>query len=227
MVGDEGRSCFAGGLITLLVGDTMRYQGRITEWRDEHGYGFVTPNGGGERSFLHIKAFKPGSRRPTGNELVNYVLTKDERGRLKAEQVEYVVLRKQPAPTEPNKPSLLRMLFASLFLAAIGALVATGKIPAALLFAYLGLSVFTFLSYALDKSAAREGRWRTPESTLQVLALLGGWPGAIFAQQVLRHKSRKESFQIVFWFVICVNLAVFVWLLSAPGSHFLTSALGG
>ena len=124
----------------------MRYQGRITEWRDEQGYGFVTPNGGGERSFLHIKAFKPGSRRPTGNELVNYVLAKDERGRLKAEQVEYVVLRKQPAPTEPNKPSLVRMLFASLFLAAVGALVAIEKIPVALLFTYLGLSAFTFLS---------------------------------------------------------------------------------
>lgn len=201
----------------------MRYQGRITEWRDEQGYGFVTPNGGGERAFLHIKAINPGSRRPIGNELVNYVLTKDERGRLKAEQVEYVVLRRQPAPTQSNKPGFVRMLFAGLFLVTVSALVVGGKTRAVILFAYLGMSALTFLSYAFDKSAAQEGRWRTRESTLQFLALLGGWPGAIYAQQLLRHKSRKESFQAVFWFVVGINLIAFGWLFSEAGSHFLAS----
>jgi cold shock CspA family protein len=59
----------------------MRYQGRITSWNDDKGFGFVTPNGGGERVFVHIKAFARADRRPTGNELVTYELKFDDRKR--------------------------------------------------------------------------------------------------------------------------------------------------
>ena len=51
--------------------------------------------------------------------------------------------------------------------------------------------------YAADKSAARAGRWRIPESTLLMLGLCCGWPGGIVAQQWLRHKSVKPSFRMM------------------------------
>ena len=35
----------------------MRLQGRITTWKDDKGLGFITPAGGGEPVFLHVKAF--------------------------------------------------------------------------------------------------------------------------------------------------------------------------
>jgi len=63
---------------------------------------------------------------------------------------------------------------------------------------YLVCGIVTFVAYALDKSAARDGRWRTPEITLHVLSAARGWPGALIAQRVLPHKSRKASFQAVF-----------------------------
>jgi uncharacterized membrane protein YsdA (DUF1294 family) len=63
----------------------------------------------------------------------------------------------------------------------------------------------TFLVYAWDKSAARRGAWRVPESTLHVLALLGGWPGALLAQRVLRHKTRKQPFGAIFWVTVLAN----------------------
>jgi uncharacterized membrane protein YsdA (DUF1294 family) len=81
---------------------------------------------------------------------------------------------------------------------------------------YIGMSAITFGFYAWDKQAAIDGAWRTRESTLQALALLGGWPGAVFAQQLLRHKSRKTSFQLVFWLVVIVNIAAFVALVWRP-----------
>lgn len=34
----------------------MRLQGKISEWNDARGFGFVQPNGGGERCFVHIRA---------------------------------------------------------------------------------------------------------------------------------------------------------------------------
>lgn len=202
----------------------MRYLGRISEWRDDQGYGFITPNAGGERVFFHITAFKQHSRRPVGNELVNFVKSSDGQGRLRAEQVEYV----SPGRSrEQSGASVPLMLFAGLYLAVVGALALAGRIPMPLLFAYLALSSFIYIVYYVDKSAAQEGRWRTPESTLQLLALLGGWPGGICAQQILRHKSRKESFQFVFWLAVAVNVSVFGWLLSDGGARFLARLING
>jgi uncharacterized membrane protein YsdA (DUF1294 family) len=79
---------------------------------------------------------------------------------------------------------------------------------------YLIASVITFLVYAQDKSAAKHGRWRTKESTLHGLALTGGWPGALLAQKVLRHKSSKAAFQRVFWLTVVVNVGVVGWLMN-------------
>jgi uncharacterized membrane protein YsdA (DUF1294 family) len=76
---------------------------------------------------------------------------------------------------------------------------------------YLAASVCTFVVYALDKSAAQSGRWRTAESTLHLLALAGGWPGALMAQRVFRHKSRKPSFRAGFIVTVLVNCAALVW----------------
>lgn len=90
---------------------------------------------------------------------------------------------------------------------------ATGMVPAALAGFYAVLSGATFCVYAIDKTAARRGARRTPESTLHLASLLGGWPGALLAQQWLRHKSAKGEFLVVFWVTVAVNLAVAGWLL--------------
>ncbi|WP_374582771.1 DUF1294 domain-containing protein [Pseudoduganella sp.] len=73
---------------------------------------------------------------------------------------------------------------------------------------YALASVACFIAYALDKSAARHGRRRTPERTLLLLGLAGGWPGALAAQRLLRHKSAKTSFLLKFWLTVALNLAV-------------------
>lgn len=79
---------------------------------------------------------------------------------------------------------------------------------------YLAASLGTFVVYAVDKSAAQRGRWRTAESTLHVLALVGGWPGALIAQRVFRHKSRKPSFRAGFLLTVVLNCALlwFWWM---------------
>ena len=81
--------------------------------------------------------------------------------------------------------------------------------------AYAVMSLLCFLAYAKDKSAARSGGRRTKESTLLILGLLCGWPGAVMAQQLLRHKSTKTSFQIAFWVTVVLNVAGFL-ALSSP-----------
>jgi uncharacterized membrane protein YsdA (DUF1294 family) len=75
-------------------------------------------------------------------------------------------------------------------------------------------SVLTYIVYAIDKTAARQNRSRVPERTLHLMALCGGWPGALLAQQRLRHKTQKLRFQLVFWLTGLFQLgALWVWLM--------------
>lgn len=77
---------------------------------------------------------------------------------------------------------------------------------------YLGvslvMSVISFAAYGWDKRQAVNGARRVPEQTLHTLALLGGWPGALLGQKQFRHKTKKRSFQIEFWFVVLLHVAI-------------------
>lgn len=83
---------------------------------------------------------------------------------------------------------------------------------------YAGMSLATFAAYAFDKRAAQAGRRRTSERSLHMLALFGGWPGAMAAQHWLRHKSLKASFLAVFWTTVLLNLgALAAWISRGHG----------
>jgi len=91
---------------------------------------------------------------------------------------------------------------------------------------YLFLSCLAYLAYARDKKAAAEGTWRVAESTLHFLSFIGGWPGAIVAQQKLRHKTIKVVFRNVFWITVVLNSLGLIWLHTEQGSpslHYFAS----
>jgi uncharacterized membrane protein YsdA (DUF1294 family) len=106
---------------------------------------------------------------------------------------------------------------AVLFVAVVSSFVTRGVLPLGILILYVFASLVTALAYAVDKSAARNGRWRTAESTLHVMAVLGGWPGALVAQKVFHHKGRKASFQIAFLATVALNCCVLLWFLWMRG----------
>jgi uncharacterized membrane protein YsdA (DUF1294 family) len=108
---------------------------------------------------------------------------------------------------------MLSIGIASLFLAVICGLAVRGILPLGVLLLYMAASLASAVAYAADKSAARTGRWRTAERTLHVLALVGGWPGALIAQRMFRHKSRKRSFRIVFLLTAAANCGGLLWFL--------------
>jgi uncharacterized membrane protein YsdA (DUF1294 family)/cold shock CspA family protein len=181
----------------------MRYQGKITNWKDDQGFGFVTPNGGGRQVFVHIRSFSNRRRRPIGDELVTYELGIDSKGRPQGENVAFV--GDSASHVSTAGPGIGSLTFAVLFLTLVAGAAFVGRLPFAVIALYLVGSAVAFCAYALDKSAARTGRWRTPEDTLHIFGLAGGWPGALVAQKVLRHKSQKQSFQLVFWATVLLN----------------------
>ena len=114
---------------------------------------------------------------------------------------------------------------ASWFVAVLGSaltLAALVSERARMLAVLLGvLSLVTLVAYGADKSAARKGTWRTPERTLHVLSLAGGWPGALLGQHWFRHKTKKASFQLIFRMTVVLNVVLCTYFLTPQGSDRL------
>jgi uncharacterized membrane protein YsdA (DUF1294 family) len=84
---------------------------------------------------------------------------------------------------------------------------------------YLLVSIVDFLLHAIDKSAAVAGRTRIRENTLIFWSALGGWPGAILAQRLLRHKLKKTMFRLMFSGSILANIVIF-FIFFSPWFHY-------
>ncbi|KQV82725.1 DUF1294 domain-containing protein [Rhizobium sp. Root1220] len=76
-------------------------------------------------------------------------------------------------------------------------------------------NVFVFSIYFVDKQAARYGRWRVSEGTLLTLAFFCGSIGAVSAQQLLRHKTRKEPFRSILFGITVLHLSIAVLFVCA------------
>jgi uncharacterized membrane protein YsdA (DUF1294 family)/cold shock CspA family protein len=202
----------------------MRHKGRITGWKDDRGFGFVVPSLGGIQAFVHISSFVNRGRRPADNDLVTYRLASDAKGRPQAVEVEFVGDRPMPKRDHTSVWSALGL--AAVFLAVLLAAVAMDVYPLHVFVVYFVASASAFMMYWFDKSAARNSRWRTAESTLHAIGLLGGWPGSLVAMQVFRHKSSKASFRKTFWLTVLMNCSGLAWLASPDGAKAITSLLG-
>jgi uncharacterized membrane protein YsdA (DUF1294 family)/cold shock CspA family protein len=202
----------------------MRHEGKLTEWNDAKGFGFITPTTGGPRVFVHISAFPRDGRRPQVNEPITYHLTHDSQNRPKAQKAGYLKAARHSPPR--SRGLMLACAIAAAFFALLAALSALGHMPMQLIAAYALLSVITFAMYGIDKAAAGKGRRRTPEATLLFAGLIGGWPGALVAQRLFRHKTRKQPFQAIFWCGVVVNCGVIGWLVYAGEAASVWASLG-
>jgi uncharacterized membrane protein YsdA (DUF1294 family)/cold shock CspA family protein len=198
----------------------MRLEGIIKSWNDDRGFGFIEPTQGGQEIFVHIKAFRQRAGRPQEGQAVCFEVEVGPQGKKRAKNVE-PVLSSHPAarrpPSSPAQSGTATLFAIPGFLILYFVALVVWRPPALLALVYIAVSTFTFLAYAIDKSAAERGAWRTPESTLHFLALAGGWPGALLAQQFLRHKSTKAEFRSVFWGTVIMNVATFLVLCSPIG----------
>lgn len=199
----------------------MRLQGKISDWNDDKGFGFVEQNGGGERAFVHIKAFKSRSRRPSNGDIIIYELVRENTNRYKADNIQFTRENKSLTKRKTNNTSDFGEYTTLLFIIGMLVSITMGKLPLVIAGVYLVMSVVTFIAYALDKSAAKNGRWRTKESTLHLFAVLGGWPGALWAQNILRHKSSKQEFKLVYKVTVLLNVGVVIWLHTESGTNIL------
>lgn len=198
----------------------MQRLGKVEDWNDERGYGFIAPLEASDvnrKTFFHIRDYQQQGRRPEAGELVKYVVHLQDDGRWRATQVMRAAqpLRKAKAPLrKPDKPDhpyavrhdVMRTALVLGYAALLAWAIAHGLLPFESTFVPILMSVVTFMAYAADKHFAESGRRRIPEANLHLLELLCGWPGALLAQRVLRHKTRKNSYRVAFWAIVILNL---------------------
>ncbi len=204
----------------------MRFQGKILNWNDDKGFGFVEPSGGGERAFVHIKAFKTRSRRPVNGEVIVYELVRENNNRFKAINIKFARDGKVSKNRSKAKSSnSFGVSFILLFCIGLSVSTFILGMPVIVAGLYVVMSFIAYVAYAIDKSAAKSGRWRTKESTLHLLSIIGGWPGAYLAQNKLRHKSSKSEFKSIYWVTVFINLGGLFWLHTEKGANFLNQAV--
>lgn len=160
----------------------MRDQGRLVEWFDEKGYGFIQPDDAEkERVFLHIKDFARPGPRPIIGCALEYLVILDERGRFRAQQVTYLKAsqtRKASKPTKPEssfqaKPWSAMQMGIVFYFVLMGIMSFMHTLPAYTLLFVLMMNVLSYWLYSQDKEAAQLGNRRVPEQTLHIVSFLG------------------------------------------------------
>lgn len=211
----------------------MELRGQLSSWNDQKGCGFIRPEQGGNEVFAHISVMR-GARRPVQGDRVLYLSEHGKDGRLRATHIrldaglsldEPAIRCKPPKtaakPASQSKPlqrkrpergaRMRHPLAKAVAFGLLSVLPMVGLARLAVqgiqwpLYAYLLASLLAFGLYLHDKRRAQHSGWRTPEARLHLVELFGGWPGALIAQQTLRHKTRKLSFQIVFWLIVMAH----------------------
>ena len=197
----------------------MRDQGRLVEWFDEKGYGFIQPNDNEkDRVFLHIKDFARPGPRPILGCALEYVPLIDGKGRVRAQQVTYLKaknIKKSQAKAATKKAKQHPLTtFSIVYIVILAGLVLLGLLPSVYLFVISIINLLTYWLYAQDKQAAQAGERRVAENTLHLWAFLGGWPAAHLAQQKLRHKTQKQPFRNIYFAMIGLNVVLIILLIS-------------
>ena len=202
----------------------MRDQGRLVEWFDDKGYGFIQPNDSSkDRVFLHIKDFARQGPRPITGCALEYVVQLDGQGRYKAKQVTYLKAsqtqkksHQQPKPQKNKSANNLQpmQIACVTYIVIIALMTISGVLNSMVLLFISIINALTYWMYAQDKEAAQSGNRRVPENTLHTLAFLGGWPAAWLAQQRLRHKTQKQPFRKIYFCTIAFHILLICWLIS-------------
>jgi uncharacterized membrane protein YsdA (DUF1294 family)/cold shock CspA family protein len=189
--------------------------GKVVQWKDAKGFGFIQPHDDSARLFFHARDFDDGDNgRPRVGDWVRFAPGQDAKGRAAAVAVRpavarrgHTALRTRRSRRLVHRLPLMGWLALLGWLTGLGWLLRDGHLPREALAAVVIVSVLTWVVYAVDKRAAERRRRRVPENTLHVLELVGGWPGAFLAQRMFHHKSSKRSYQLVFWTIGALQAA--------------------
>lgn len=86
---------------------------------------------------------------------------------------------------------------------------------------YAAINIFLFAAMGYDKHCAVKKKWRVPEATLFIIALLGGGLGGLIGIKAFHHKTKKPMFYVVFILSIILHIALIYFSSGFFGFQFL------
>lgn len=182
------------------------YFGRVASWKQKEGYGFITSSSHQGDIFFHIRDTFDRNWQPHPGETVKFTVQLDAQGRLRAVNVRTQSAAPQIVGSVSGFDTVLALLTVGAFVILLGLAVFAMVMPSWVVGWYLACSTVTLMLYQEDKQRARFGVWRIRELTLHIWELLGGWPGALLAQQLFRHKISKSSYARYFWGIVSLHI---------------------
>ena len=203
---------------------TSLFSGKLKKWKDDRGFGFIQPRDDSQEVYLHISELKDSTRRPQENDTIYYYTIVESDGkiracnafisgaRIKSTSSSSSLSNNVASDRSPNTSFPIAEIIFLLLLPGFGTahFILTTKNPLPLII-YIVMSLLTYALYADDKSRAKRKLWRTPEQTLHLFELAGGWIGGFLAQRILRHKNRKSTYQSVFWAIVFIHQIAWVY----------------
>jgi uncharacterized membrane protein YsdA (DUF1294 family)/cold shock CspA family protein len=206
---------------------SMQKQGTVVKWDDARGFGFIRSAGSSGDVFVHVRDFRASNGgTPRQGMAVTFeeihvggkgpramaVRPADEAASAGSDNSrqrspKFARSRSHRGDSAPASGAAFALPLMAAYGAAIGWAVWTRQLPWWVLPSLFVINLFTFYAYMQDKYAASQNAWRISEGTLHIWGLVGGWPAAWFAQQLLRHKSRKKEFRSVYWATVLLHCA--------------------
>jgi uncharacterized membrane protein YsdA (DUF1294 family)/cold shock CspA family protein len=206
-----------------LLDADAEHRGRLVQWNDARGFGFIDDTKVPGRVFVHIKDIAVALRRPAVGDEVDFLLFAGRDGRPAATRVRIVgaspreVSRGTAVRTDAPPRVTVRIVGSMVLATAVIFCVAASRAPTWLFACYLAGGAISFSAYWLDKRAATRGTWRTKESTLHLLDLAFGIAGGLLAQGLFRHKTSKELFGLVSAVLFTLHMAAIGLMLAGYG----------
>ncbi|MEO8685859.1 MAG: cold shock and DUF1294 domain-containing protein [Devosia sp.] len=199
----------------------MAQQGELIEWNDERGFGFIRPDDGSPRLFVHISQIGRIATRPRTGDRVSFGVGPGRDGKSAATNVRIAganpikgraLARGVEVVAQHHDRIRAYLGLALLTMLAFGCL--TGSVPLLLGALYLVLGMASAWLYYADKQSAEAGEWRTSEATLHSLDLAFGIIGGLLAQQIFRHKTAKRGFAAMTYIIAAVHALWLVGIVS-------------
>ncbi|PMJ97612.1 DUF1294 domain-containing protein [Vibrio sp. 10N.261.55.A7] len=187
----------------------MSIVGKIEQWDERKGYGFISVDRQAPRILFHLSDLSGYSQKPRLNERVHFTLAKDAHGSFVAKHIE--------RPMVFGFPIAVMVWFVTILASSVWLI----EYPAVSLLYYALVSTVTYVFYLYDSSAMVDGQTRVPELLLHLLAIMGGWIGATIAQGTLRREPSSFSYQWGFWISVAINISVYAWTFTPEGEKTL------
>lgn len=217
----------------------MNKQGTVVQWDSEKAHGFIRSADTPSDIYFHRRDLLENSPPAIGQSVTFDEIHVGGKGprALKVERtrnrIETAAILQQDTGAdllprveqgERSEPSYLKQREQRLYWTVLGLMgfwlllwlagIGMGRFPWVVLTGVALLNLATFYLHWRDTEVTIDGHWRPSENQLHGLALLGGWPGAWFAHQILPRTSSKQAFGAVYWAIVALNmLGLLVWLI--------------